>query len=90
MMLMTVLAILAVDFKVFPRSLAKCESFGVSLVSAQNVLSPRTSPHIVSALDGHGRWIIRALTGHSLGHSAREEPLGLVPTAATQVDVDNP
>lgn len=32
MMLMTILAILAVDFPVFPRSLAKCESFGVSLV----------------------------------------------------------
>lgn len=32
MMLMTVLAILAVDFPVFPRCLAKCETFGVSLV----------------------------------------------------------
>ena len=32
MMLMTVLAILAVDFPVFPRSLVKCETFGVSLV----------------------------------------------------------
>jgi phosphatidylinositol glycan class W len=32
MMLMTVLAILAVDFPVFPRMLAKCETFGVSLV----------------------------------------------------------
>jgi phosphatidylinositol glycan class W len=29
---MTVLAILAVDFPVFPRSLVKCEIFGVSLV----------------------------------------------------------
>ena len=34
MMLMTVLSILAVDFPVFPRSLAKCETFGVSLVSS--------------------------------------------------------
>jgi phosphatidylinositol glycan class W len=32
MMLMTVLCILAVDFQVFPRALAKCESFGVSIV----------------------------------------------------------
>ncbi|KAF8079042.1 GWT1-domain-containing protein [Lyophyllum atratum] len=32
MILMTLLAILAVDFPVFPRSLAKCETFGVSLM----------------------------------------------------------
>ncbi|KIK69707.1 hypothetical protein GYMLUDRAFT_34108 [Collybiopsis luxurians FD-317 M1] len=32
MLLMTCLAILAVDFPVFPRSLVKCESFGVSLM----------------------------------------------------------
>jgi len=32
MMLVTVLAILAVDFPVFPRRLAKCETYGVSFV----------------------------------------------------------
>lgn len=32
MMLVTVLAILAVDFPVFPRELAKCETYGVSFV----------------------------------------------------------
>ncbi|KAF8221827.1 GWT1-domain-containing protein [Tricholoma matsutake] len=32
MLLMTTLAILAVDFPVFPRALAKCETFGVSLM----------------------------------------------------------
>jgi phosphatidylinositol glycan class W len=32
MLLMTILAILAVDFPVFPRSLVKCETYGVSLV----------------------------------------------------------
>ncbi len=33
MLLLTILCILAVDFNVFPRSLAKCETFGVSIVS---------------------------------------------------------
>lgn len=32
MMLMTILSILAVDFPVFPRVLAKCETYGVSLM----------------------------------------------------------
>lgn len=49
MMLMTVICILAVDFPVFPRMLAKCETFGVSVVR----------PHCKEeekGADGH-RWI---------------------------------
>ncbi|KAF5389291.1 hypothetical protein D9757_003397 [Collybiopsis confluens] len=62
MLLMTCLAILAVDFPVFPRSLVKCESFGVSLmdigvgsfVFAQGIASAipliRTPSHLASPL----------------------------------------
>jgi len=37
MMLMTSLCILAVDFPLFPRELAKCETFGVSLVCLETL-----------------------------------------------------
>lgn len=37
MLLLTMLCILAVDFPIFPRSLAKCEDFGVSLVSSVHI-----------------------------------------------------
>ena len=38
MLLLTFLCILAVDFPVFPRSLAKCETFGASMVRIRTIL----------------------------------------------------
>lgn len=45
MMLMTIICILAVDFPVFPRELAKCETFGVSLVCSVAANSPSVGPN---------------------------------------------
>jgi phosphatidylinositol glycan class W len=57
MMLVTVLAILAVDFAVFPRRLAKCETYGVSFV---RIFSRACCLFwdLRASVDGHGRWLI--------------------------------
>ena len=48
MLVMTTIAILAVDFKIFPRAFGKCEDFGVGLVSSPRLLGCR-SKRIVKA-----------------------------------------
>ncbi|KAL1409940.1 Glucosaminyl phosphatidylinositol (GlcN-PI) nositol acylation protein [Vanrija albida] len=80
MMLMTVHAILAVDFPVFPRVLGKCENFGTSLmdigvgsfVFSLGIVSSRT----FSPRSGRRRWI-PALIG-SLRRAAPVLALGFV------------
>jgi len=63
MLLMTALCILAVDFKVFPRALGKCETWGVSLVRSLTAFVKRFAK-AVPIVDGYWRWIIRLLTRH--------------------------
>jgi len=62
MMLMTVLAILAVDFPVFPRSLVKCETFGASLVCFL-CFHCNTVFDFHARTDGFGSWVIRFFAG---------------------------
>jgi len=59
MILMTVLSILAVDFPVFPRSLAKCETYGVSLVGPLQYFHSMASSTVLGSVDGPRCGIIR-------------------------------
>ena len=58
MMLVTVLAILAVDFPVFPRMLAKCETYGVSFVRSCVHHACSLLRYLNTSVDGHGRWLL--------------------------------
>ena len=58
MILMTVLSILAVDFPVFPRSLAKCETYGVSLVGTPQQSHSTASLTVREPIDGLGCGIV--------------------------------
>jgi len=58
MILMTVLSILAVDFPVFPRSLAKCETYGVSLVGSPQQFHSIASLTVWGCIDGPGCGIV--------------------------------
>ena len=71
MLLLTFICILAVDFPVFPRELAKCETYGVSLVSVPSILRLLTT-HRCS--DGHRRRFLRLLTGHRVRNPSCQEP----------------
>lgn len=86
MMLMTVLAILAVDFPVFPRSLVKCETFGVSLVWAWTMTLSR--PKLTFGnLDGPGSWIFCVFTRHCLCYATYQRPCPFIVPNRTQVTI---
>ena len=69
MILMTVLSILAVDFPVFPRSLAKCETYGVSLVGTPHIFHSMTGLTIWQSIDGPRCGIVCIFAGNSLGNT---------------------
>jgi hypothetical protein len=70
MLLMTTLSILAVDFPVFPRSLAKCETYGVSLVRD----SWFATILILIGPDGPRCWVFRVFSRRRLSHTHTKEP----------------
>ena len=73
MMLMTVLSILAVDFPIFPRSLVKCETFGVSLV--WTLLEPWPFLRVdIGNLDGPWRWILCIFSRHCICYTTYQRP----------------
>ena len=71
MLLLTAICILAVDFRVFPRSLAKCETFGVSIVSQTCRLFTRAAN---CQRDGSGRRIVYVFPRRRVCDTAHQEP----------------
>jgi len=70
MLVLTYLSILAVDFPVFPRLLAKCETFGVSLVCDAYYSCDDQRADVV--LDGSGRGFFCVLTRRRFVHPTSE------------------
>lgn len=70
MLLLTFICILAVDFPVFPRSMAKCESFGVSMVVSLCSLKYIQSQ---SCLDGPRGRLLRIFSRHCLRYTSYQK-----------------
>ena len=70
MLVLTYLSILAVDFPIFPRSLAKCETYGVSLVC--DALYSCDDQGVDVVLDGSGRGFFCVLTRRRIVHPTSE------------------
>ena len=88
MMLVTVFSILAVDFPVFPRSLAKCETYGVSLVSATSYTCRWSSLDLVG-LDGLRSWLVRFLSRHRFCDTPHQGSIPVACECETKVIPDS-
>lgn len=77
MLLLTALAILAVDFPAFPRALAKCESFGVSLVRDNFCCLSK----LLTCADGYGCRVFCLFTRVSICPANSQRPEILTRTA---------
>ena len=88
MMLMTVFSILAVDFPVFPRSLAKCETYGVSLVRADLHRFRRSCLDHVG-LDGLWSRVVRFLSGRRFCDTPHQGSVPVACECETKIIPDN-
>jgi hypothetical protein len=72
MLLMTILGILAVDFPLFPRTLAKCETYGVSLVGSSCIARFPVAHQIK---DGPWSWVFCIFPRSSFSYPIAERPI---------------
>ena len=83
MLLLTFTCILAVDFPVFPRFLAKCETYGVSMVRPSRLLIHCRLIEL-SRKDGHWCRVLRFLSRNRIRDTPSQDFFAPYPTAPPQ------